>query len=198
MHSPLGPHADSTRSGEHSIERLFDVKGSRAMPARIKTMDTVGLILVGLAIAAGLVGIVVAAIPGLILIWAAVGVWAFFEQSFLSWFIFALATLLAIAGQVAKYLIPGKRLKEAGIPTRSMLVGALFSLVGFFVIPVIGFVIGFVLGVYLSERLRLDSNEQAWPSTIKALRAAGLSIAIELIAGLWIAGMWTITVLFLI
>lgn len=161
-------------------------------------MDTVGLLLVGLAIAAGLVGIVVAAIPGLILIWAAVGVWAFLEQSVLSWFIFALATLLAIAGQVAKYLIPGKRLKEAGIPTRSMLVGAVFSLVGFFVIPVIGFVIGFVLGVYLAERLRLKSNEQAWPSTIKALRAAGLSIAIELIAGLWIAGMWAITVLFLL
>lgn len=160
-------------------------------------MDNIGLVLVGLAIAAGLVGIVVAAIPGLILIWAAVGVWAYYEQSFLGWLIFAIATALAIGGQVAKYLIPGKRLKEAGIPTRSLLLGGLLSLIGFFVIPIVGFVIGFVAGVYLSERVRLGSHDQAWPSTIKAMRAAGLSIAIELIAGLWIAGIWTITVLFL-
>ena len=161
-------------------------------------MDPLGLILVGLAIAAGLVGIVVAAIPGLILIWAAVGIWAFVEQSFIGWLIFALATFLAVAGQVAKYLIPGKRLKEAGIPTRSLLLGGLLSLIGFFVIPIVGFIIGFVLGVYLSERVRLGAHEQAWPTTIHALRAAGLSIVIELTAGLLVAGLWTITVLFLV
>jgi uncharacterized protein YqgC (DUF456 family) len=161
-------------------------------------VDPLGLTLVGLAIAAGLVGIVVAAIPGLILIWAAVGVWAFVEQSFLGWLIFAIATLLAIAGQVAKYVIPGKRLKEAGIPTRSLLLGGLLSLIGFFVIPIVGFVIGFVVGVYLSERGRLGSHAQAWPSTIHALRAAGLSIVIELAAGLFIAGLWTVTVVFLV
>jgi uncharacterized protein YqgC (DUF456 family) len=161
-------------------------------------VDPLGLILVGLAIAAGLVGIVVAAIPGLILIWAAVGLWAFVEQSLIGWLIFAIATLMAIAGQVAKYLIPGQRLKEAGIPTRSLLLGGLLSLIGFFVIPIVGFVIGFVVGVYLSERIRLGSHGRAWPSTVHALRAAGLSIVIELAAGLLVAGLWTITVLFLV
>jgi len=161
-------------------------------------VDPLGLILVGLAIAAGLVGIVVAAIPGLILIWAAVGVWAFVEQSPVGWVIFTVATLLAIAGQVAKYLIPGKRLKEAGVPTRSLLLGGVLSLIGFFVIPIIGFVIGFVIGVYLSERVRLGSHSLAWPSTVHALRAAGLSIVIELAAGLLVAGLWTITVLFMV
>ncbi|MGH8958280.1 MAG: DUF456 domain-containing protein [Acidimicrobiia bacterium] len=160
-------------------------------------MDTPGLIAVGLAIAVGLVGIVVAALPGLILVWGAVLVWALVEQTTMSWIILAIATVLFIVGQVGKYFFPGKQLKEAGIPRRSLWIGAALSIVGFFLVPVVGFIIGFVLGVYLSERQRLHSHEKAWPSTRQALKAAGLSILIEVIAGLWIAGMWLLTVLFL-
>ncbi|MGH8925928.1 MAG: DUF456 domain-containing protein [Acidimicrobiia bacterium] len=161
-------------------------------------MDTPGLIAVGLAIAVGLVGIVVAALPGLILVWGAVLVWALVEQNTLAWIILTFATVLFIAGQVGKYLLPGRRLREAGIPRRSLVIGGLLSLVGFFVIPVVGFIIGFLVGVYLSERQRLGSHELAWPSTREAIKAAGLSIAIELLVGLWIAGMWTVAAVFVI
>ncbi len=158
-------------------------------------MDTPGLIAVGLAIALGLVGIVVAAIPGLILVWVAVLVWALVEQTAIAWVGLGIATVLLILGQIGKFTFPGRRLKEAGIPNRTLLFGALLSIIGFFVIPVIGFVIGFVLGVYLSERQRLGSHQQAWPSTKHALRAAGLSILIELTAGLLIAVVWLAAVL---
>ncbi|HEY3428014.1 MAG TPA: DUF456 domain-containing protein, partial [Acidimicrobiia bacterium] len=79
---------------------------------------------------------------------------------------------------------------------RSLVIGGLLSIVGFFLIPVVGFIIGFVVGVYLSEQQRLMSHEQAWPSTRKALSAAGLSILIELACGLLIAGTWLAVVLF--
>ncbi len=160
-------------------------------------MDPLGNLLIGIAIGVGLVGIVVAAIPGLVLIWAAVLVWVLAEQTPIAWFIFGLATILTIGGQVVKYLIPGRRLRDAGIPKRSVLVGAVLSIVGFFVIPVVGFIIGFVLGVYLAERLRLGAHDRAWLSTRKAMAAAGLSILIELAAGLAIAGSWAFTVIFL-
>lgn len=160
-------------------------------------MEPVGEFLVAIAILVGLVGIVVAAIPGLILIWGAVLVWALVEQTGTGWFVLGLATVLTVAGQVVKYLIPGRRLREAGIPGRSIFFGAVLSVVGLFVIPLVGFIIGFVLGVYLAERYRLGSHALAWPSTMQAMRAAGLSILIELLAGLWIAGSWAITVLFL-
>ncbi|MGQ0847665.1 MAG: DUF456 domain-containing protein [Actinomycetota bacterium] len=159
-------------------------------------MDPTGLVVVGIAIAAGLVGIVVAAIPGLILVWAAVGAWALVERSTIAWIMFGIATLLAIGGQVVKYLVPGRRLKDAGIPNRSLLVGVLFSLVGFFLIPVVGFIVGFVVGVFVAERVRLGDGQQAWTSTKQALKAASLSIVIELAAGLAIAGLWLGTVLF--
>ena len=160
-------------------------------------LDPLGNVVVAIAIAAGLVGIVVAAIPGLILIWASVLVWALAEQSPLAWIILAFATAVAAAGSIVKYVVPKRRLEEAGVPSRSLVFGAVLSLVGFFVIPVVGFIIGFVLGVYLSERIRLGSHVRAWPSTQHALRAAGLSILIELAAGLGIAAMWAIAVIFL-
>ena len=100
--------------------------------------------------------------------------------------------MLLVVGGVVKYLVPGRRLKDAGVPSSSQWLGAALGIVGFFVVPVIGLFIGFVLGVYLAEQRRLGARE-AWPSTKSALRAAGLSILIELIAGVlatwvWIAG----------
>lgn len=158
-------------------------------------MDVIGLILVGLGIALGLVGIVVVAIPGLILVWAAVAVWAFVEKTPTGWIVFVIATVLAVVGQVVKYTVPGRRLREAGVPRGSLLIGGLLGLAGFFVIPVVGLVLGFVLGVYLAERLRLKDHRRAWPSTKHAIEAAGLSIAIEMAAGLLIALSWLAAVL---
>jgi hypothetical protein len=63
------------------------------------------------------------------------------------------------------------------------------GVVGFFVIPVIGLVVGFVLGVYLAELRRVGVN-QAWPATVHALKAVGLSILIELLATLCAAAAW--------
>ncbi|HKX75295.1 MAG TPA: DUF456 domain-containing protein [Acidimicrobiia bacterium] len=158
-------------------------------------MDTVGLLLVGIAIILGLVGIVVAVLPGLLLVWAAVGIWAFVEQHPLAWVVFGITTLMTIAAQIGKFLVPGRRLDEAGVPRRTILLGALVGFVGFFAIPVVGLPLGFVAGVYLAERLRLPGHRSAWRATGAAIKAVGLSILIELGAGLLIAGMWLAAVL---
>lgn len=159
-------------------------------------MDPLGLLLIGTAIAVGLVGIVVAVIPGLILVWAAVGTWAFLEQRFLGWVVFAIATVLTVVAMVGKFLIPGRRLEGAGVPRRSLFWGALLGFVGFFVVPVVGLPLGFVSGVYLAERLRQPGHRLAWRATVEAIKAVGLSILIELGAGLAIAGSWLATVVF--
>lgn len=160
-------------------------------------MDIPGLILVGLGIALGLVGIVVAAIPGLILVWGAVAVWAFVEKTALAWVVLAIATVLTIGGQIVKYTVPGRRLRDAGVPRRSLIFGALLGLIGFFLIPVVGLVLGFVFGVYLAEQIRIKEHREAWSNTKHAIKAAGLSILIEMAAGLLIAGLWLIAALVL-
>lgn len=154
-------------------------------------MDTLALnLLVGAVILVGIVGVVVPVLPGVLLVWLAVLVWAFASDADSRWLVFGLVTAIAAASQVIKFLIPGRRMKAAGIPTRTLLWGVGVGIVGLFVIPIVGALVGFVLGVYLAERTRLGSHEQAWPSTTAAMRGALLSIAIEFVAAALCAAIW--------
>lgn len=146
-------------------------------------------LLVGLAVLVGLVGIVVPVLPGSVLILVAVLVWATEDASRTGWLVFSVVTTMLVVGTVVKYALPGRRLSATGVPRRSLVLGGVLGAVGFFVIPVIGLVIGFVLGVYLAEAQRLGQG-RAWPSTRAALSAVGLSILIELAAGLLAAVTW--------
>ncbi|WP_341924964.1 DUF456 domain-containing protein [Nocardioides psychrotolerans] len=150
-------------------------------------------VLVAVALAVGLAGILVPLLPGSALIFAAILVWALTVGSAGGWAVLALATVLLLVGTVVKYAVPGKRLKDAGIPASTQWIGAAVGIVGFFLVPVVGIVLGFVLGVYLAEHRRVGSA-QAWPSTKHALRAVGLSILIELTAGLLATLAWVVGV----
>lgn len=144
---------------------------------------------VAVAIAVGIAGIIVPVLPGTILVLAAILVWALEVGTTTGWAVFAVCALLLVVGSVVKYLLPGRQLKTAGVPNRTLLVGALLGFIGFFVVPVIGMFIGFVLGVYVAERARVG-GALAWPSTKGALRAVGASILIELVAALLAAAAW--------
>jgi uncharacterized protein YqgC (DUF456 family) len=147
-------------------------------------------VLTGIAILAGLVGTVVVVVPGLLVVWGAVLVWALLEDNPWRWAVLAVATVLLAASTVLKYLLPGRRLSESGVPGWSIAVAGLVGVVGFFVVPVVGFFLGFVLGLLGVELVRLKDWAAAWPATRKALGAVGLSVAIELFAGLLIAATW--------
>lgn len=164
-------------------------------------MSVWGEVLVGLAILIGLVGIVVPILPGTILIFAAIAVWAFVTGGATAWTVFGVATALLVVSGVVKYTWPGRKMKDAGIPTRSLIVGGLVGIVGFFVIPVVGLFVGFILGTYVAELPRhrsvaggvtdiRRSHAAAWRSTIHATKAAGLSILVELFGALLAGGIW--------
>lgn len=146
-------------------------------------------VLVALAIAVGLLGILVPVLPGFLLILVAVWAWAIATGGATAWTVAGVATLFLLVGTVVKYTVPGRHLKDAGVPASTQWVGVALGLVGFFVVPVIGLFVGFVLGIYLAELRRLG-HPDAWPSTKHALRAAGLSVLIELAAGLLAAWAW--------
>jgi uncharacterized protein len=160
--------------------------------------DTAVTVLCAIALVVGIFGVVVPMLPGLVLCWAGVLVWAIFaERGWGKWAVLAIVTCIAAAGTISKYAWPGRNLKRTGVPNSTLLAGGLLGLVGFFVIPVVGLVIGFILGVFLAERLRWGSSGRAWPSTKHALKAAGLAMLIELatalsIAAVWVAGVLTV------
>ncbi len=150
-------------------------------------------VLVALAIAVGLVGVIVPVLPGSLLVLAAVLFWAWDLGVSTGWIVFAVATTFIALGSIVKYVVPGRRLKENGIPGSTLVLGGVLGVVGFFVIPVVGLVIGFVVGVYLAELRRLGSTA-AWPATVHALKAVGLSLLIELAASLLAATAWAVGV----
>ena len=148
-------------------------------------------VLVALAIAVGLVGVIVPILPGSLLVLGAILVWAWDLGTATAWVVFAVATTFIAVGSIVKYVVPGRRLKDNDIPSSTLVLGGVLGVVGFFVIPVIGLLIGFVLGVYLAELQRVGSAA-AWPATKHALKAVGLSILIELVASLFAAATWVV------
>jgi uncharacterized protein YqgC (DUF456 family) len=149
-------------------------------------------VLVALAIAVGLVGMVLPVLPGSLLVGAAILLWAV-DRGGTAWAVAVVALALLVTGSVVKYLVPGRRLQRAGVPSRTLLVGGVLGVVGFFVIPVIGLPLGFVLGVYLSEWAR-RGHRDAWPATVHALKAVGIGIVVELTFGLLAAATWAVGV----
>jgi len=149
-------------------------------------------VVVGIAIAVGLIGILVPVLPGSALILVAILLWALELGSTTGWAVFAVAAAFLVVGTVVKYVVPGRQLKDAGIPASTQWTGVALAVPGFFVIPVVGAFVGFVAGVYLAERRRLGPGAGA--STRSALRAVGVSVLIELTAAIlaasaWVAGM---------
>ncbi len=147
----------------------------------------------GLLIVVGIAGTIVPVLPGVLFCWLGVLIWAIFGGAgWGRWVVLGVATLIAAVGVAAQYAWPGKRMKEAGVPNRTLVIGGLFGIVGFFALPLFGLPIGFVLGVWVAEQARLREARPAWESTKHALKAAGLYMLIELASALCIAATWVV------
>jgi hypothetical protein len=153
------------------------------------------LIAVVVGMIVGLVGIVLPALPGMIIIVASQFLWALVDRHPLAWVAFAVGLLLAAAGWVLQYYLPGKRLQAAGVPSWVLAVAAVAGVVGFFVVPVIGLPLFFIGGVYIAESLRHRHATRSLRSTWHALKAAGLSLLIELGTGMIVIVQWVLLVL---
>lgn len=151
-------------------------------------------VLSGIGIVAGLVGTITVVLPGIVIVWGSVLLWSLLGDNPYRWWVLAAATVLLVGSTALKYLVPGRRLSEAGVPGWTLVVAGVSAIVGFVVIPVVGFIIGFVLGLLAAEMLRLRDLSVAWPATKAALTAVGISVAVELFAGLLIAGAWVAAV----
>lgn len=158
-------------------------------------MSTGGLILVALAIAVGLAGVLVPFLPGSLLVWAAIAVWAYVEHTTHAWIVLGMASAVLAAGILLKYLWPARRMRAAEVSTRTLLAGAAGAVVGFFVIPLAGLLVGFVLGVFLAELVQRRDVRRAWAATLHAVKGVALAVGVELGAALLAAAVWVVGVL---
>lgn len=142
----------------------------------------------------GIVGIVVPVLPGFLLVLAGVFVWAFDTGTTTSWVVFGVCALIWLAGVILQYLLPGRRMKREGVGTSTLLLAVVLGIVAMFFIPVIGFIVGFVGGIFLVEYGRSRTPAQAWTRTKTALKGVLHSMGIELLAAILIVVIWVVTV----
>ena len=163
--------------------------------ARLVNVSTLGLLLVGLVLAVGVVGTVLPLVPGLPLAWVAVVVWAVLDGGGPGrWLVVLLAGVLAVAGVAAKYTLSSRSLAASGAPRSTVLLAGLAAIAGFFVLPVLGALAGLAVGAFVAEYLRLGSTGAAWRSTRGVLLALGIGSLLELAAGVAIGLVWLVGV----
>ncbi|MGA9376020.1 MAG: DUF456 domain-containing protein [Mycobacterium sp.] len=158
-------------------------------------MSTLGVVLVALVIAVGLAGIVIPILPGGLLVIGAITTWAVVEGGVVAWVTLGVAWVLYLSAEVVKYLWPMRRMRAAEVGTLSLVAGAALGVIGFFVVPVLGLVLGFVLGVYLAELCKRRGRRRAWDSTVHAIKGVVLSVGVEFTGALLATVTWVVGVL---
>jgi uncharacterized protein YqgC (DUF456 family) len=158
-------------------------------------VSTLGVVLVAVVIAIGLAGIVIPILPGGLLVFAAILVWALVEQTAVGWATLGIAAACFVVAEVIKYTWPVRRMRAAEVGTWSLVAGGVLGVIGFFVVPVLGLVLGFVLGVYLAELAKRRDQRRAWASTVHAVKGVALSVGVEFTGALLATITWAVAVL---
>ena len=153
-------------------------------------MPAWGELLVLVVCLVGVVGTVLPVLPGDILVGAAVLVWALVERTPVAWIALAVVLVVLVAGHVLTWLVPGRRMQAAGVPTVVLMLGGVVGIIGFFVVPVVGLPLGFILGVFVAELLRVRTPAIAWASTKEAMKGTGLAVLIGFTAAVLATAIW--------
>lgn len=150
-------------------------------------------LVVGVLLVIGLCGVVLPVAPGLVLMWAA----ALFYGFAVGWSsigvgVMVALSILVMAGIVTGVVVPQRAAAESGASGMAQLGGVIGAIVGFFVIPVFGVIVGALAGLLIVEYARNDDWALAWAATKGTARGFGLSILIDLALGMAMLVLWSI------
>lgn len=147
--------------------------------------------LIAILMAIGLAGVVLPFVPGLPIIWGAALLYGF-ATSFGSLGTTAMVaiTLLAALGIASSLVIPDRAGVASGASRSTRLFAGVMGLIGFFVIPVIGFPIFACAGVLLAQYRETARWDTAMRSTVAVLKGFGAGLIAELGAGFAMVLVW--------
>ena len=153
-------------------------------------------IIVGVAMAVGLVGTLVPLLPGLPLILVAAFVWVIADGADAAqWWVFGLVAVITVAGMVGGSILPARRASAAGAARVSLLAGAIGAVAGAIFIPIVGAFIGWPAGVFAAEWLRARDGSAAFASTRATVIGLVHGAAIQFGAGVAAVAIWLVAVL---
>lgn len=141
--------------------------------------------------AIGLAGIVLPFVPGLPIIWGAALLYGF-STAFGGLGVTAMIaiTVLAAIGIAASVVIPDRAGVATGASRSTRLFAGVLGLIGFFVIPVIGFPIFACIGVLIAQYRETAEFDAAMRSTIAVLKGFGAALIAELGTGMAMVLVW--------
>jgi uncharacterized protein YqgC (DUF456 family) len=160
--------------------------------------ETLLKVLTFLTLLTGLLGLVIPIFPGLIVMWIGTLVYAIIQSSngnmtWVGWLIFALITILMIAGNVVDNIIIAKHMRNKDVPWSSIILSFVAGIiVSLFFTPVAG-VIASPVGLFLAEWRRVKDKQIAFDNT-KAwltgwgwsfLAVFGIGVVMILLWALW-------------
>ncbi|MBN2388757.1 MAG: DUF456 domain-containing protein [Anaerolineales bacterium] len=164
------------------------------MPEWLKlTSDTLVYAMVLTFMFLGLGVLVVPILPGLVIIWAAAlgyGIYAGFGT--LGWIMFAIMTVLMIAGSFADNLLMATQSRKQGASWLSIGLALLAALLGNFLFPILGGILAAIGTLYLAEWVRLKDSQKAFTTMKGMMVGCGWAFVIRFIIGLVMIGLWMI------
>lgn len=145
----------------------------------------------------GMIGIIVPILPGIFLIWLGVALYVWqtgFEV--ISVGMFLLMSVLVLFAGTSDLWLPYFGAKKSGAAKRSYLLSTVGALVGSFLLPIIGTIIGFVLGLFVGEYWKHQNADTAVSVSWGGLKGWGIATMIQLVAGVWVIGLFAWQVMF--
>lgn len=138
----------------------------------------------------GIAGTVLPLIPGTLLIWLAVVVYAVVERvngfAALDWLTLTVITVVAAVTGTADLWLPYLGAKAGGSSGRSMLLGTVGAIIGTFFAPLLGTVIGYALGILISEYEKCRDWNLAIKASLGGVAGWGIGTAIRAGGGILI------------
>ncbi len=165
-------------------------------------METVfGALGFGLAVAfifVGIIGIIVPILPGMLLVWFTIVVYAWrtgFE--IIGWPTLVFITIVALVAGLAQVWLPLLGAQKQGAAKRALFLGLVGAVVGTFLIPIplLGTVIGYAVGVFLGEYMKVRDINLAFKASLGGVAGWGVSTIVEIVAALVILLIFVIQVL---
>jgi uncharacterized protein YqgC (DUF456 family) len=154
-------------------------------------------VLVLIAMAVGLAGLIIPIFPGLVVIWGAALGYGIAEGFGLKgWVLFILITVLMVAGSLIDNILMGKRGHETGASWWGLAGAWLAGIAGSILFPPLGGIPASILAVFLIEWARRRNWRLAVNVTRSVAVGCGWAYVIRLVMGVAMVGffiLWAIT-----
>ena len=155
----------------------------------------------GLAVAfifVGIIGIIVPILPGMLLVWFTVVVYAWRTQfEVIGWPSLIIITIIALVAGLSQIWLPLVGAQKQGAAKRALFIGLIGAILGTFLIPLplLGTVIGYALGVFIGEYIKVRDWNLALKASLGGVAGWGISTVIELGAAVLILALFVVQVL---